>query len=162
MAFARGRLAKRWKKGVDRTVRFFLFGEFPDGFLQPLPGGFGVLGVDPVTEMGVGPDQQMSDVEGKLEVLFGDHNGGVRPQGVAHPQLVDGVGIGCREVGHHDVGAQQQFIHGLVDNPCMNDVVGADTFKAGILHGLLDDNAIGLVKIVGFLLLEVGLSCQIP
>ena len=160
LGLARGGLAKRWQKGVDRTVRLFLFGELSDGFLQPLPGGFGVLGVDPVTEMGVGPHQQVADVEGKLEVLFGDHDGGVRPQSMAHPELVDGVGIGCREVGYHNVGAQQQLIHGLVDNPRMNNVVGADTFEAGILHSLLDDNAIGLVKIVGLLLLEVGLLAK--
>src|SRR5262249_2014705 len=38
--------------------------------------------------MGVGPEQQVSDVEGKLEVLFGDHDCGVRPQGGFDPDLV--------------------------------------------------------------------------
>jgi hypothetical protein len=42
----------------------------------------------------------------------------------------------------------------------MNDVVGADTFETGILHSLLDDTAIGLVKIVGLPLLEVGLLAK--
>ena len=42
----------------------------------------------------------------------------------------------------------------------MNDVIGADTFQAGILHSLLDDDAIGLVKIVGLLLLEIGLLAE--
>lgn len=69
------------------------------------------------------------DVEGKPEALFGDDDGRVGAKRMAHPQLVDGVGIRGRQIRDHHVSVEQRLVHGLVDCTGGQHVVGPDSLE---------------------------------
>ena len=79
----------------------------------------------------VATDHEVTDVERLLEALFGDDDGRAGPQPVAHAELERRVDVLGREVGDHQVGAQQLLVHRQVDGARMHDLVGAQAFEAG-------------------------------
>ena len=66
-------------------------------------------------QMLVSPNDDVAEVERVLELLLGDDDCGARPHAVPDAELVGGIEIRRREVGDHEIGAEQRVVHRAVD-----------------------------------------------
>jgi hypothetical protein len=131
----------------DGTVDVGLIEQLVNGLLELLAHSIGMLGVDALAEVLVGADDDMGEIERKLELRLRHDDGRVRPERMPHAELVDRIQVGRGEVGDHDVRLQQQLVHRHVDQAGVLDVIRANALQPRLLHRLLDDDAIGLVEV---------------
>ena len=156
---AQGGLGQLRQEGVDGAVHVVAGGNRLDGSGQLVLEPHRLVVVDAGAEVLVVADDDVPEVEGKLELLLGDHDRGAGLQRMTHAELVDGVLVRRREIRDGDVGLEQVFVHRLVDDAGVHDVVGADALEAGAFDGALDD-LVGLVEVEGSVGLVVHLDAE--
>lgn len=64
-----------------------------------------------------------------------------------HPQLIDGVAITSRDVGHHEVRAEDALVHWLVDHTRVHDFIRPNALHTRSFDGRLDEVLITHVQV---------------